>query len=59
MHTNRFFSPVVRIQQERGHHLVTGGPYRFVRHPGYVAAIVLSLSSGLACLKSGKLSFAL
>jgi hypothetical protein len=30
---NRFFSPVVRIQRERGHHVVTGGPYRWVRHP--------------------------
>src|SRR6266536_1711501 len=33
---NRFFSPVVRIQTERGHHLITGGPYRWVRHPGYL-----------------------
>lgn len=30
---NRFFSPVVRIQTERGHHLVTGGPYQYARHP--------------------------
>lgn len=36
---NRFFSPVVRIQSERGHHLVDIGPYRWVRHPGYAAAI--------------------
>lgn len=40
MRTNRFFSPVVRIQSERGHTLVTGGPYRFVRHPGYAASIL-------------------
>lgn len=33
---NRFFSPVVRIQAERGHHLVNTGPYRYVRHPGYL-----------------------
>ena len=32
---NRFFSAVVRIQEDRGHEVVTGGPYRVVRHPGY------------------------
>jgi protein-S-isoprenylcysteine O-methyltransferase Ste14 len=26
MAVNRFFSPVVRIQTDRGHHLVTSGP---------------------------------
>lgn len=42
---NRFFSPVVRIQSERGHVVVTEGPYRWVRHPGY-AAILLGLPAG-------------
>lgn len=36
---NRFFSGVVRIQTDRGHHVVTTGPYRFIRHPGYVGAL--------------------
>ena len=36
---NRFFSGVVRIQTDRGHHVVTGGPYRFMRHPGYAGAL--------------------
>lgn len=36
---NRFFSGVVRIQTDRGHHVVTTGPYRFIRHPGYVGAV--------------------
>ena len=36
---NRFFSAVVRIQTDRGHTVVTTGPYRFVRHPGYAAGI--------------------
>jgi protein-S-isoprenylcysteine O-methyltransferase Ste14 len=36
---NKFFSGVVRIQTDRGHHVVTTGPYRFVRHPGYAGAL--------------------
>lgn len=36
---NRFFSGVVRIQTDRGHHVVTTGPYRIVRHPGYSGAL--------------------
>ncbi|HMD62367.1 MAG TPA: isoprenylcysteine carboxylmethyltransferase family protein [Stellaceae bacterium] len=48
MHVNRFFSSVVRIQRERGHHLVSGGPYRWVRHPGYSGAVLAILASGIA-----------
>ena len=44
MFSNTFFSPVIRIQQEREHKVVTGGPYRFVRHPGYVGAIFYFMS---------------
>jgi protein-S-isoprenylcysteine O-methyltransferase Ste14 len=40
MVANRFFSSVVRIQVERGHHVVTTGPYRYVRHPGYAGGMV-------------------
>lgn len=36
---NRFFSGVVRIQTERGHQVVTTGPYRFIRHPGYAGVL--------------------
>jgi protein-S-isoprenylcysteine O-methyltransferase Ste14 len=48
MMVNRFFSSVPRIQSERGHHVITSGPYRFVRHPGYIAAVAVVLASGPA-----------
>ena len=38
--TNRFFSSVVRIQNDRGHAVCEDGLYGFVRHPGYVGMIV-------------------
>ena len=41
--TNRFFSSVIRIQRERGHTVVTSGPYEVVRHPGYVGVVVHNL----------------
>ena len=44
MVSNAYFSTVVRIQEERGHTVCTTGPYRFVRHPGYVGAIIQSLT---------------
>ena len=28
--------------------MVTGGPYRFIRHPGYTAALVAAVASGVA-----------
>lgn len=37
---NRFFAGTVRIQTERGHHVVTDGPYRFLRHPGYAGGLL-------------------
>lgn len=40
MLTNRFFSGVVRIQHERGHTVVSDGPYRWVRHPGYAGGVL-------------------
>lgn len=36
---NKYFSTVVRIQRERGHQVVTDGPYRYVRHPGYAGFV--------------------
>ena len=43
--SNTFFSQVVRIQTERGHTVATGGPYRFLRHPGYFGAILYELAA--------------
>ena len=40
MAVNRFFEKTVRIQTDRGHEVVDSGPYRVVRHPGYVATIL-------------------
>ncbi|MGD8404167.1 MAG: isoprenylcysteine carboxylmethyltransferase family protein [Anaerolineales bacterium] len=37
---NRFFSGTVRIQRERGHHVISTGPYGVVRHPGYAGALL-------------------
>jgi protein-S-isoprenylcysteine O-methyltransferase Ste14 len=48
MASNPFFSGNVRIQTERGHQVAKSGPYRFVRHPGYIAFIVFSLAVPLA-----------
>jgi protein-S-isoprenylcysteine O-methyltransferase Ste14 len=48
MVVNRFFSSVVRIQSDRGQRVVTGGPYAIIRHPGYLAGIVIMVASGLA-----------
>lgn len=48
MRVNRFFSSVARIQSDRGQHVITTGPYAFIRHPGYLAGLVIIVSSGLA-----------
>jgi protein-S-isoprenylcysteine O-methyltransferase Ste14 len=45
---NRFFSSVIRIQTDRGHQLVTNGPYRYVRHPAYACWPFLIVGGGLA-----------
>jgi protein-S-isoprenylcysteine O-methyltransferase Ste14 len=45
--SNTFFSQIVRIQSERGHGVVTGGPYHYVRHPAYVGMIVFELAMSI------------
>jgi protein-S-isoprenylcysteine O-methyltransferase Ste14 len=36
---NKFFSGVVRIQTDRGHTVVSTGPYAWIRHPGYAGTV--------------------
>lgn len=47
MRTNTFAAPVVKIQTERKHHVISTGPYAYVRHPMYGGAIPLVLGTGL------------
>jgi len=42
---NRFFSGMVRIQTDRGHQVVSSGPYRWIRHPGYTGALLTYLAT--------------
>ena len=44
---NRFFSGTVRIQTERGHHVILSGPYAWVRHPGYAGALLTYFATPL------------
>jgi protein-S-isoprenylcysteine O-methyltransferase Ste14 len=48
MIVNPFFSPTVRLQTERGHHVIAHGPYRFMRHPGYFAMLIALPASAIA-----------
>jgi protein-S-isoprenylcysteine O-methyltransferase Ste14 len=47
MACNAFFSEGVRIQKDRSHTVATSGPYRLIRHPGYLGAIFAQLFTPL------------
>jgi protein-S-isoprenylcysteine O-methyltransferase Ste14 len=47
LHENSFASVVVRLQTERGHRVVSAGPYAWVRHPMYSGIILLLVGSSL------------
>jgi protein-S-isoprenylcysteine O-methyltransferase Ste14 len=48
MIANRFFSTAIRLQTDRGHRVVDAGPYRYVRHPGYVAMTLVTPAIAVA-----------
>jgi protein-S-isoprenylcysteine O-methyltransferase Ste14 len=45
MIANNYFSTKVRIQYDRGHAVSSGGPYGYIRHPGYIGMIILILAT--------------
>ncbi|MFX1577086.1 MAG: methyltransferase family protein [Promethearchaeota archaeon] len=47
MVSNPFFHGVMKIQNERDHQVISKGPYRWVRHPGYLGQIFYYLGSPL------------
>ncbi|MBN9217572.1 MAG: isoprenylcysteine carboxylmethyltransferase family protein [Mesorhizobium sp.] len=44
---NSFAAPVVKIQDERGQHVISTGPYAYVRHPMYAGAILFFAGTAL------------
>jgi protein-S-isoprenylcysteine O-methyltransferase Ste14 len=48
MRENTYLSRVVEIQKEKGHKVITTGPYRYVRHPMYGAVIIQLICVPLA-----------
>ncbi len=50
--SNRFYARYVRIQKERGHSVATGGPYRYIRHPGYAGVSLFYIATALALSSS-------
>jgi protein-S-isoprenylcysteine O-methyltransferase Ste14 len=52
MGQNPHFESTVRIQTDQNHRVIESGPYRIVRHPGYIGGIVLFIGMALV-LDSG------
>jgi protein-S-isoprenylcysteine O-methyltransferase Ste14 len=46
-HENSFAAPVVKVQAERHHHVISTGPYAFVRHPMYSAIMLFFVGAPL------------
>lgn len=48
MRENTFLSRVVKVDEARGHEVITTGPYRVVRHPMYAVVIPVIIAFPLA-----------
>jgi protein-S-isoprenylcysteine O-methyltransferase Ste14 len=48
MHENTYLAQVVKIDDKRGHKVITTGPYAWVRHPMYTVVIVLLFAVPIA-----------
>jgi protein-S-isoprenylcysteine O-methyltransferase Ste14 len=44
---NSFAAPVVKIQKERAHRVISSGPYAYVRHPMYAGALLINIGAPL------------
>jgi protein-S-isoprenylcysteine O-methyltransferase Ste14 len=44
---NTFAAPQIRLQMDRQQHVITDGPYRFVRHPMYAGALLMFVGTPL------------
>ena len=47
MVVNKYFEGTVRIQEDRDHMVISTGPYKIMRHPGYVGMIIGAFSPAL------------
>ncbi len=56
--SNTFAAPIVTFQPERGHHVISDGPYRIIRHPMYAASVLLFVSAPLLLGAPWGLAFA-
>jgi protein-S-isoprenylcysteine O-methyltransferase Ste14 len=47
MRENSFAAPVIKLQTERGHRVISSGPYVFVRHPMYSGTVLFFIGAPL------------
>jgi protein-S-isoprenylcysteine O-methyltransferase Ste14 len=47
MRENSFAAPVIKLQTERGHRVVSTGPYAWVRHPMYSGSVLFFIGAPL------------
>lgn len=56
--TNSFAAPVVKVQTERDHHVISTGPYALVRHPMYTSIMLFFVGVPLLLGSTWGLAFA-